>query len=119
MINKIVGNFDEAVADVYDGAIILIGGFGPANGCPSNLIRALNRQGAKNLTIVANTPGGGRSNEPPPPGRPPMRRPPNYDNGGLLIQNDRVIKCICAFPGTPPPFYPRPFPAPLRQLSPS
>jgi 3-oxoacid CoA-transferase A subunit len=29
--------------------------------------------------------------------------PPNYDDGGLLIQNDQVIKAICAFPGTPPP----------------
>ncbi len=103
MINKIIESFDEAVADIFDGAIILIGGFGPANGCPSYLIRALVRQGAKNLTLVANTPGRGRAETPPPPGAPRRRMPPNYDDGGLLIQNDQVIKAICAFPGTPPP----------------
>jgi len=103
LINKILDSFDEAVADVFDGAIILIGGFGPANGCPSYLIRALVRQGAKNLTLVANTPGRGRAESPPPPGAPVRKMPPNYDDGGLLIQNDQVIKTICAFPGTPPP----------------
>lgn len=103
-INKIVNSFDEAVADVFDGAVILIGGFGPANGCPSNLIRALVKQGAKNLTLVANTPGRGRAESPMPgPPRPPRKTPPSYDDGGLLIQNDQVIKTICAFPGTPPP----------------
>ena len=103
MINKIIDSFDEAVADIFNGAIVLIGGFGPANGCPSYLIRALARQGAKNLTLVANTPGRGRAETPPPPGAPRRRMPPNYDDGGLLIQNDQVTKTICAFPGTPPP----------------
>jgi 3-oxoadipate CoA-transferase alpha subunit len=115
-INKVVSSYDEAVADVFDGAIILIGGFGPANGTPSNLIRALVKQGAKNLTLAANTPGQGRMETPPPgagpgPGPMPERRikmPPNYDNGGLLIQNDQVIKTICAFPGNPMPGMPSP-----------
>ncbi|MEE8414092.1 MAG: 3-oxoacid CoA-transferase subunit A [Dehalococcoidales bacterium] len=97
-INKLVGSFDEAVADVFDGAIILIGGFGPANGSPSYLIRALERQGAKNLTLVGNSPGHGR--RAPGAAPPAIRRgPPNYDNGGILIQNNQVIKAICAFPG--------------------
>lgn len=95
-INKVVRSFDEAVADVFDGAVILVGGFGPANGCPSYLLRALVRQGAKNLTIVANTPGYGRR----PPGTPSFRKtPPHYDDGGLLIQTGQVSKAICAFPG--------------------
>ncbi len=95
-INKFIDSFDEAVADVFDGAMVFIGGFGPANGCPSYLIRALARQGAKNLTIVGNTPGMGRQ----PEGTPVYRKtPPNYDNGGLLIQNGQVVKAICAFPG--------------------
>jgi len=103
-INKILDSFDEAVADIFDGAVILVGGFGPADGTPSFLIRALVKQGAKNLTIVANTPGQGRQESPTPgPPRPAIRTPPNYDNAGLLIQNDQVIKAICAFPGTPPP----------------
>jgi 3-oxoacid CoA-transferase A subunit len=103
-INKVVSSYDEAVADIFDGAVILIGGFGPANGTPSNLLRALEKQGAKNLTIVMNTPGNGR--QPPNPNMPPMRAmrmPPNYDNAGILIQNDQVSKVITAFPGTPMP----------------
>ena len=59
-VNKIVGSFSEAVADIHDESVILLGGFGPADGTPCNLIRALAKQGAKNLTIVANTPGHGR-----------------------------------------------------------
>ena len=105
MINKLYDSFDKAVADVFDGAVILIGGFGPADGCPSYLIRALQRKGAKNLTLVGNGVGQGRRPAPPPgapvrPG-PPMniRRPPNYDDSGLLVQNGQVSKAICAFPG--------------------
>ena len=102
MINKILSSFQEAVADVFEGAVILIGGFGPANGTPSYLIRALAEQGTKGLTIVANTPGMGRA----APGTPAprfRRMPGNYDNAGLLIQNGQVTKAITAFPGTPPP----------------
>jgi 3-oxoadipate CoA-transferase, alpha subunit len=95
-INKILKSFDEAVADVFDGAVILMGGFGPANGTPSNLLRALEKQGAKKLTLVANTPGYGRDK----PGAKPFRKtPPNYDDGGILIQSGQVNKVICAFPG--------------------
>jgi 3-oxoadipate CoA-transferase alpha subunit len=96
MINKVVGSFDEAVADVFDGAVILMGGFGPANGTPSNLLRALVKQGAGILSLAANTPGYGRA----PEGSKPFRKtPPNYDDGGLLIQSGQVKKVICAFPG--------------------
>ncbi len=108
MINKVVPSFDEAVADVADGSIILIGGFGPANGVPSFLIRALNKKGAKNLTIACNTPGQGRATGPRPPGMPAIRTPPNHDNAGLLIQNFQVSKAIAAFPGTPRPGFPSP-----------
>jgi 3-oxoadipate CoA-transferase, alpha subunit len=95
-INKVVGSFDEAVADVFDGAVILMGGFGPANGTPSNLLRAIARLPVKNLTLVANTPGYGRA----PAGTRSFRKtPPHYDDGGLLIQAGQVRKVICAFPG--------------------
>jgi 3-oxoadipate CoA-transferase alpha subunit len=103
MIDKVLGSFKEAVADVHDGSVILIGGFGPSNGTPSFLIRALVEQGAKNLTIVANTPGMGRSAPGPAPVRAFRKTPPNYDNAGLLIQSGQVTKAITAFPGTPPP----------------
>ncbi len=96
MINKVVGSFDEAVSDVFDGAVILMGGFGPANGTPSFLLRALARQGARNLTLAANTPGYGRA---PEDSKPFRKTPPNYDDGGILIQSGQVKKVICAFPG--------------------
>ncbi len=99
-INKVYESFATAVADVFDGAVILMGGFGPANGTPSNLLRALVQQGAKDLTLVANTPGYGRDK----PGARPFRlTPPDYDDGGILIQSGQVKKAICAFPGTPRP----------------
>ena len=58
-INKVFNNCDEAVADIFDGATIMIGGFGSFGGLPINLIDALARQGARNLTIIANMGGVG------------------------------------------------------------
>lgn len=70
---------DEAVAGVEDGATILVGGFGLA-GMPFDLIDALIRQGAKDLTIVANNAGNGEV--------------------GLaaLLKTGRVRKVLCSFP---------------------
>ncbi len=58
-VNKIFASPDAAVADIFDGAIIMIGGFGSFGGLPISLLTALARQGAKNLTIIANA-GRGR-----------------------------------------------------------
>jgi len=79
MINKIVSSVSEALADVHDGATILIGGFGPA-GMPAELIDALIAQGAKDLTIVNNNAGNGET--------------------GLaaLLKARRVRKILCSFP---------------------
>ena len=105
MINKVVPSFEEAVKDVFNGAVILVGGFGPANGTPSCLLRALEKQGAKDLTLCANTPGAGRA----PEGAKPLRKtPPRYDDGGILIQSGQVSKVICAFPGINLPGRPSP-----------
>lgn len=81
MINKIVKSTKEAVADILDGATIMISGFGEA-GSPIELIHALIDQGAKNLTVVSNNTGSG--------------------NVGLaaLIENKQVRKMICSFPRT-------------------
>jgi acyl CoA:acetate/3-ketoacid CoA transferase alpha subunit len=38
-LNKVMENIDQAVADIFDGATILIGGFGPGDGFPSYLLR--------------------------------------------------------------------------------
>ena len=58
MINKIFESLQSAVADVHDGATVMIGGFGTA-GMPSELIDALIEQGARELTIVNNNAGNG------------------------------------------------------------
>ncbi|CAB3754459.1 3-oxoacid CoA-transferase subunit A [Paraburkholderia solisilvae] len=79
MINKIFDSLQSAVADVHDGATVMIGGFGTA-GMPSELIDALIDQGARNLTIVSNNAGNGEI--------------------GLaaLLKARRVRKIICSFP---------------------
>ncbi len=55
-MNKVVANADEAIRDVFDGATIVIGGFGLC-GMPENLIRALVRKGTKNLHTISNNCG--------------------------------------------------------------
>ena len=79
MINKIFATLEEAVADVHDGATVMIGGFGNA-GMPAALIDALIAQGACDLTIVNNNAGNG-------------------DTGlAALLKAKRVRKIICSFP---------------------
>ena len=79
MINKIVATAAAAVADIADGATVMIGGFGTA-GIPFELIDALIAQGAKELTIVNNNAGNG-------------------DTGvAALLKARRVKKIICSFP---------------------
>jgi 3-oxoacid CoA-transferase subunit A len=55
-VNKLVESAELAVADVKDGATIMVGGFGLC-GNPENLIRALARKGTKDLTLVSNNCG--------------------------------------------------------------
>ncbi|MFD3430563.1 3-oxoacid CoA-transferase subunit A [Nocardia fluminea] len=70
---------DAAVADIPDGATVLIGGFGTA-GQPMDLIDALRRHGAKDLTVVNNNAGNG-------------------DNGlAALLATGNVRKIVCSFP---------------------
>lgn len=55
-MNKVVSNSDEAVADIFDGATVMIGGFGIC-GIPENLVAALVRKGVKNLHTISNNMG--------------------------------------------------------------
>src|SRR2546423_13928152 len=55
-MNKVVGNADEAIRDMQDGAVIMSGGFGLC-GNPENLIEAIHRKGVKNLTVISNNRG--------------------------------------------------------------
>ncbi len=79
MINKIVASPQEALADIRDGATVMIGGFGTA-GQPNELIDALIDTGARDLVIVNNNAGNG-------------------DTGlAALLARKRVRKIICSFP---------------------
>jgi len=79
MIDKIVEGTAAAVADVRDGATVMIGGFGTA-GLPDELIAALLDQGARDLVVVNNNAGNG-------------------DTGlAALLGAGRVRKIICSFP---------------------
>jgi 3-oxoadipate CoA-transferase alpha subunit len=79
VIDKILPSAQAALADIPDGATIMIGGFGGA-GQPVALIEALIAQGAKDLTIINNNAGNG--------------------DAGLaaLIQAKKVRKILCSFP---------------------
>lgn len=79
MINKQVPSLAAAVADIGDGATIMVGGFGPP-GQPVELIEALLESGARNLTIINNNAGAGG------------------DAIGELFAAKRVSKVICSFP---------------------
>jgi 3-oxoadipate CoA-transferase, alpha subunit len=79
MIDKIVESAAAALADVQDGATVMIGGFGTA-GLPDELIAALLDQGARDLVVVNNNAGNG-------------------DTGlAALLGAGRVRKIICSFP---------------------
>ncbi len=56
MINKVVSNADEAIADIADGSTIMFGGFGLC-GIPENCIAAIVKKGVKNLTCISNNAG--------------------------------------------------------------
>jgi 3-oxoadipate CoA-transferase, alpha subunit len=76
---RICATAEEAVAEIPDGATVLVGGFGMA-GMPTTLIDALIEQGAANLTIVSNNAGNG-------------------DTGlAALLAAGRLRKVICSFP---------------------
>lgn len=56
MMNKVVANADEAVKDIQDHAVLMLGGFGLC-GIPENSIAALIRKGVKGLTCISNNAG--------------------------------------------------------------
>jgi 3-oxoacid CoA-transferase subunit A len=56
MSNKVIASADEAVADIPNGATLMLGGFGLC-GIPENLIAALVRKGIKDLHTISNNMG--------------------------------------------------------------
>ena len=90
-INKIVDSFDEAVADIEDGAVILVGGFGTVVSAPSCLLEAVYRKGVKNLTTVSNTSGFGADVW-------RMQGAPFPEDMDILVRNERLKKAIVSAP---------------------
>ncbi|AHG18438.1 3-oxoadipate CoA-transferase [Chania multitudinisentens RB-25] len=79
MINKSMPSTDDAVADIPDGATLMVGGFGPA-GQPYALLDALVRRRPRELTLISNNAGNG-------------------DFGlAALLKAGCVRKVICSFP---------------------
>ncbi len=89
-INKVYESFDSAVADVPDGASIMVGGFGGSGGCPQNLIKALDRQGARDLTIIGCAPTIS--------GLLADRMKVSYTDSAIFIEHKRIKKLIASFP---------------------
>ena len=82
MIDKIADSINAAVASMFDGASVMIGGFGHA-GMPNELIDALIGRGIGDLTIISNNAGNGETGV------------------AALIKAGRVRKIICSFPRQP------------------
>src|SRR5881275_451230 len=80
MINKVVPSANDAIRDVSDGAMLVVGGFGLC-GIPENLINALVDRGVKNLTCVSNNAG--------------------VDDWGLglLLQTKQIRKMVSSYVG--------------------
>ena len=78
LINKIKAEISEMLSEIFDGATIMVGGFGEA-GSPIELLHGLIDNGAKDLTIIANNAGNGRVGL------------------GALIGQKQVRKVICSF----------------------
>lgn len=83
-MDKTVTSAAQAVADIPDGACVMIGGFG-GSGAPIELIHALIDAGPKNLTVVNNNAGNG------------------HVGLAALIEQGQVAKLICSFPRSADP----------------
>jgi 3-oxoacid CoA-transferase subunit A len=79
-MKKIVANADDAIRDVVDGAVLMLGGFGLC-GIPENAIAALVRKGVKHLTCISNNAGVDKFGI------------------GLLLQQKQVKKMIASYVG--------------------
>jgi 3-oxoacid CoA-transferase A subunit len=78
-MDKVFASIDEAVKDIPDGASIAVGGFFTA-GTPAQLLQALAKQGAKNLTIICQQMG------------------PGNEDVTKLVEQGQVKKAICNYP---------------------
>jgi 3-oxoacid CoA-transferase A subunit len=79
-MNKVIASADEAIADIQDDALLVVGGFGLC-GIPENLINALVKRKVRNLTCVSNNAG--------------------VDDWGLglLLQTKQIRKMVSSYVG--------------------
>jgi 3-oxoadipate CoA-transferase alpha subunit len=105
-MDKLIHSFPKAVADVPDGAVVLMGGFGGAGGMPQRLILALREQGAKNLTIISNTAG--------LPGFGAIEGHLEVTHN-VLVENGQVKKVVASFPLSPSSSRPNAFELAYRE----
>lgn len=94
-VNKVLNSFAEAVKDVPDGAVIMLGNFAGPGGTAYHLIHALRDQGARDLTIIANTAGG-------------IGLTLDFADHRVLFENNQVKKVIASFPFSTSPSRPSP-----------
>jgi 3-oxoadipate CoA-transferase alpha subunit len=83
-MDKTIATPGEAVAQISDGSVVMIGGFG-GSGSPIELIHALIDHGARHLTVVNNNAGNG------------------HVGLAALIEQGQVDKLICSFPRSADP----------------
>ncbi len=107
--SKVFDSFAGAVADIPDGAVLMIDGFAGPGGTPQNLIRALKDHGARELTIISNTAGLASVTG---FGTIPGDRPTDI---GVLVDNEQVRKVIASFPVSPSPSRPTSFERAYRE----
>ncbi|MSQ08991.1 MAG: 3-oxoacid CoA-transferase subunit A [Dehalococcoidia bacterium] len=95
--NKLVRTFRDAVADIPDGATVMIGGFGGAGGQPTRLMLALRDHGVKNLTLIGNVAGISKlTGYGWPKGLDPIDQ-------GIFFASGQANRIICSFPVTGSP----------------
>lgn len=82
MIDKRVMDLQKAVAPIFNGATVMIGGFGNS-GIPFGLVEALIDHGARDLTMISNNAGAGE------------------EGTSALLREKRLRKVICSYPRSP------------------
>ena len=83
-MDKTIGSTADAVSGIFDGATVMIGGFG-GSGAPIELIHAIIDRGVKNLTVINNNAGNGRIGI------------------AAMIDAGLVKKMVCSFPRSSDP----------------
>ncbi len=81
---KPVQSASDAVREIPDGAVLMIGEFAGPGGFPYDLVHALRDRGTRDLTIICNTASGGLV--------------VNFEDHGILFENNQVRKIVCSYP---------------------